>query len=328
MTDSLSVSVALCTRNGAKFVAEQVRSIAGQSYQPLEIVLSDDASTDGSVARARAALDEVGGRPIPLKVLGNREPLGVTANFEQAILACSGDLIALSDQDDVWHPDRLQVAVDRFEDSPQLQLLHSDARLVDVGGAPLSHSLFEAMEVSAKEFEAIRSGHGYEALLRRNLVTGATTVIRRSLIERAVPFPAPWVHDEWLAIIAAATGSMDVVAEELIDYRQHGQNQIGARKLGFRQKVARLVEPRGNRYRYLEDRAEALVRGLQRLGEQVPETRLLQAEDKLSHHRVRADLPAARVRRLIPVLRELAGGRYRRYSRGAADVLRDILQPA
>ena len=129
------ISVALCTHNGTRFIGEQMRSICFQTLPPGEIVLSDDASSDDGVAVARAALRECEqarpGLSIDLRVIENSPPLRVTKNFEQAALACRGDLIALSDQDDVWHPERLARMAAEFERRPDLLLLHTDARLVN-----------------------------------------------------------------------------------------------------------------------------------------------------------------------------------------------------
>src|SRR4051812_21689758 len=124
---SARVSVALCTHNGAAFIAEQLESIAGQRPAPAEIVLSDDASADDTVAIARAVMAEHPG--IDFRVLENRPALGVTGNFERAVAACTGDLVALSDQDDLWHDGRLALVSAIFASRPELLLLHSDARL-------------------------------------------------------------------------------------------------------------------------------------------------------------------------------------------------------
>src|SRR4051812_16867623 len=126
---SARVSVALCTHNGAAYIAEQLASIVAQNPQPAEIVLSDDASTDDTVAIARGIMSEHPG--IDFRVLENRPALGVTGNFERAIAERGGELIALSDQDDLWHPGRLAAIAAIFADRPELLLLHGDARLVD-----------------------------------------------------------------------------------------------------------------------------------------------------------------------------------------------------
>ena len=317
------VSVAIGARNGAAFIAEQLGSIVGQSYPPTEIVLSDDASTDDTVAIAE---DRVAGSGVALRVIRNLTPLGVTANFQQALEACSGDLVALSDQDDRWHPDRLARVVPLFAERPRLLLVHCDATLVDAAGAPLGASLFDAIELGAGDRRRIQGGAALDLLLRRNVVTGATVVMRASLISQARPFPKAWVHDEWLAIMAAVFGEIDLVDEQLVDYRQHGDNQIGARRLGLRDKVGRIQEPRAVRNARLEARAAVLAERLH--ASAAPRAVHLLANEKLAHERVRNALPARRLARVAPVVRQLSRGSYARFGRGLVDAVRDLLQPA
>jgi glycosyltransferase involved in cell wall biosynthesis len=324
---AFSVSVALCTYNSARFIDEQVRSILEQELMPDEIVVSDDGSTDDTVERIRAAAKSSGNTAI-LRVLPAGPRLGVTANFQRAVSACVGDLIALSDHDDSWRPDHLSSTVPMFSEQPDLLLVHGDARLVDEAGQPTGSDLFESLGVSPREFDELEHGHAFDAYLRRNLVTGATTVFRRSLLKYALPFPSEWVHDEWLGFIAAAIGRVAVSRRVQIDYRQHGANQIGVRKLNFPGKVRRVLEPRSGRNRYLYERAQVLQRRLEQLGTVVPEERLALASGKVEHQRVRAALSRSRPKRWIPVLREAATGRYSLFSRGTADIVRDLFQPA
>ena len=86
------------------------------------------------------------------------------------------------------------------------------------------------------------AGGALAALLRRNLVTGATVVVRRDAATAALPVPEGWIHDEWIAVTCALGGGVRLLPEPTIDYRQHGANQIGVRRLTLRQKVARLLE--------------------------------------------------------------------------------------
>jgi len=320
-TELPTISVALGTHNGAVYLAEQLESILGQTLLPVEIVLSDDASTDGTIELARRVV----GTRVPLRVISNPVALGVTANFEQAALACTGDLVALCDQDDRWAPDRLASMSAEFAARPGLLLLHTDARLVDSAGAALGHTLFEALEVTEEEKRLVHSGRALQALLRRNLATGATTVLRRTLLTAAVPFPREWVHDEWLAMVAALAGGVDLLEAPLIDYRQHGSNQIGVAKLSLAGKVHRLLEPRRARnerlavnFAILEERVGSMEVG-------AAERELVRA--KAQHERRRRSLPEARILRIVPVLRLAAAGSYRRFSRSAADILRDLVQP-
>jgi glycosyltransferase involved in cell wall biosynthesis len=324
---TLEVSVALCTRNGARYLPEQVRSICAQEPPPREIVLSDDASTDDTLAVVRDTLAGCGmADRIALRVFSNSPPLGVTRNFEQAVRACSHDLIALCDQDDVWHPGRLARMVAQFEARPDLLLLHTDARLVDGDLKPLGSTLFHALEVQPAELEAIARGEAFGVLLRRNLVTGATTMFRRTLLEAALPFAPEWVHDEWLAAVAAATGRMDVLPEPTIDYRQHGNNQIGARRLTLSEKVAKAFVERGDKHVARLRRAEALLQRLQQLGDRVRPDCLDAQRAKVAHQRFRAGLPAARPLRLLPILLEAARGRYERFGRGKQAIVQDVFE--
>lgn len=316
----------MCTHNGARFVEQQLRSIVGQRTPPTEIVVSDDASSDDTLAVVARVVAEIDSS-IRVTIIENGVALGVRANFEQALLACGGDLIALSDQDDVWHEDRLDSLRERFDNSPDLLLVSSNAALVDQNGVSLGHTLFEALEISASQRESLNGGGAFDELARRNLVTGATSMIRRSLLTVAVPIPAPWLHDEWLAIIAAATGELGVLDRVLTDYRQHDTNQVGATRLGIAGKISRLREPRGNRYDYLLERATVLRDRLQLLGPTVPAQLSALAEAKIAHQSARARLPAARWRRVAPVAREVASGRYARFSRGTLDIIRDLVQP-
>jgi glycosyltransferase involved in cell wall biosynthesis len=319
------VSVALCTHNGATFVGEQLTSILQQTLSVSEIVLSDDASTDDTVSIVEGMVASSSAPRPALRVIRNVQALGVLANFEQATKACSGDLIALCDQDDVWHPEKLALIVGAFAAHPELALVHTDASLVDAAGVRLPGALLASLDATRQELNEIHSGNGYRTLLRRNLVTGATTIFRASLVEIATPFPLHWVHDEWLAILAAAIARIDVIERELIDYRQHGSNQIGARRLTVRQKFGRLAEPRSERNRRLVARAVELYERLVALRAEPVVVAL--AKGKLEHEQFRASLPASRMRRVGPVFGAWVGGRYAHFSRGLIDVARDLLQP-
>lgn len=324
---SLEVSVALCTRNGARYLPEQIRSICSQAPLPREIVVSDDGSTDDTLAVVRDTLAQCGMTDqIALRVFSNTPPLGVTRNFEQAARACSHELIALCDQDDVWHPGRLARMVAQFESRPDLLLLHTDARLVDGELKPLGSTLFHALEVQPAELAAIASGQGFGVLLRRNLVTGATTMFRKTLLDAALPFAPEWVHDEWLAAIAAAIGRMDVLPEPTIDYRQHGNNQIGARRLTLSEKIAKAFVARGDKHVARLHRADALLKRLLQLGDRVPAAYLEEQRAKVAHQRFRAELPKVRPLRALPILIEAARGRYARFGRGGHAIAQDLLE--
>jgi len=313
------VSVALCTHQGERWIEEQLRSILAQTVPVAEIVVGDDASTDRTpdIVRALAAETDV-----PIRIRHHAVALGVAGNFADAIAATTGDVVALSDQDDVWHPDRLERLLPHLDG---VALVHSDARLVDADGAPLGATLADSLEMSAWERAAMADGRAVQALLRRNLVTGATAIVRRDAAMAALPIPAGWIHDEWLAMCAALGGGVRFVPEQTIDYRQHGGNQIGVRRLGAADKLRRVLEADSGKHALKAQRATSLATEATRRG--LASGAVLEAlVEKARHERDRAALPRPRLLRLPGVLRGVAAGRYGRYSRGAIDVARDLLE--
>jgi glycosyltransferase involved in cell wall biosynthesis len=327
---SETLSVALCTYNGAEHVAEQLGTILAQTLSPHEIIVSDDGSSDDTVQIIEATFAAWQaahpGARIALRVVRNPTPLGVTANFEQALTLCIGDLLALSDQDDLWPSGRLARMTVEFATRPTLQLLHTDARLIDATGQPLGTTLFRTLGVSPADQQAVHAGRAVDLLLRRNIATGATMMLRRELLEAARPFPAGWVHDEWLAVVAAVTGAVDLIEEPLVDYRQHDAQQIGASSLDTVGKFARLRAPRGERNARLLSRAIALKERAPHLpGVTAPILAAIAA--KVAHEQTRSALPAQRIRRLVPIIREWRRGRYKSYGLGVQDILRDLVQP-
>jgi glycosyltransferase involved in cell wall biosynthesis len=319
----MRISVAICTYNGARFLEEQLRSILDGRRMPDQIVLSDDGSSDGTLALARRVLE---GAPTDLIVLENDdEPRGVTANFERAIRATAGDVVVLCDQDDVWPPERLARIESDLAASDAL-VRHSDARLVDAGGVPLGRTLFQDLRVSRAEWRDLRRGRAFEVYLRRNLATGATTAVRRELIDQALPFPEAWVHDEWVAVIAAARGRISVVRGAEIDYRQHSANQIGVARPTLRYRLRRITAETGARNETLARRAELLADRLESLG---LHAEAVEARAKARFETRRAALPARRVARIPAVLRGVLARDYRRWaSQRSLDALRDVLRPA
>ena len=319
-----TVSIALCTFNGGEFLVEQLGSILAQHSLPDEIVLSDDGSTDGTIGLLEAFRDRAAVAGIPTTVLRKDAPAGVTANFARAIAACTGDLVILCDQDDVWLPERISRARAAFAGDPALLLLHGDARLVDAHGAPLGTSLFAALGVRGEDLAAINGGAGFDRYLRRNLATGATLTLRRTLFDVAAPIPAEWVHDEWLAIVAAATGRVAATGEQLVDYRQHGQNQIGVRAPTLAYRIRRMLGAAPDRNLVLARRSVLLSDRLATLAGVVPAVREA-AAGKSAFEAARAAMPRLRIAR-IPRILALVGGYPRFASQGRLDMLRDLLR--
>ena len=224
----MNISVALCTYNGEKFLREQLDSIAAQTLPPAELVVCDDRSQDGTLV----ILEDFKNRAaFPVAIHRNEENLGSTKNFEKAINHCSGEIIVLSDQDDVWKPQKLERLAKALQTHPEAGYAFSDAELVDEQLNPLPHSLWDSVGFRDRIRARFDNGEQVQCFARQHIVTGATMAFRRSIGEMAMPFPTVgnWIHDGWIALVSSATGYPGIpVAEQLISYRQHSSQQIGA----------------------------------------------------------------------------------------------------
>jgi glycosyltransferase involved in cell wall biosynthesis len=323
----LRLSIVMCTYNGAAYLQPQLDSLLAQIQLPDEIVLSDDASTDATMQLLEVFAVTARDAGVDVRLMRHATNVGFVENFSSALRQASGNVLFLCDQDDVWHADKLATMAARFVDDPTLLLLHSDARLVDADGRSMDCSMFDALQMTADEKLAIHDGRAFEVVMRRSFVTGATMAVRRSMIERALPIAADWIHDEWLAAITAAVGKIDFIDAPLIDYRQHGGNQIGARRRTLAMKWRDLILPRG---RLLADEAKRLQR-LETFLTQATffdgAARAKQVGEKRLHFERRVAIgQLPRYRRLSPILREARAGFYRRYGTGGRSMLRDLLR--
>lgn len=216
------ISVAMCTYNGERFLSEQLASIAKQTRLPDELVVCDDRSTDRTVDIVR----EFGAAAsYPVRVFVNERNLGFVANFERAIQLCNGDLIALSDQDDSWYPERLERSEQEFAAHPEVGLVFSDADLIDDQGQLTGTRLWPNFGFVGERKQRLLAGD-YTVLTKR-FVTGATIMFRSRLRENCLPFGSGWLHDEWLAPAAAAVADVLPIDAPLIRYRKHASQQVG-----------------------------------------------------------------------------------------------------
>lgn len=319
MIDSPRISVALCTYNGERFIAQQIESILAQSMPVDEIVLGDDASSDNTVQ----IVEELVGRTnIDLMVRRHNPGLGVRGNFADAISATTGDVIILCDQDDVWHRDKVEKLVEALGDK---ELVHSDARLVDAEGNPKGSALLEELNVSAWEKRNLVDGDALAVLLKRNLVTGATAAVKGEFARSIMPVPDGWIHDEWLAFIAAFDRQLVLLPEALTDYRQHENNQIGAKKEPLSVQIKRKISADS------DDDARRLTRALSashfvnttQRGTVEQRHRL---EEAVKHQQARSLMPKGHFSRIPALMSEASKGNYSKYSRGIWAFGRDLLR--
>jgi hypothetical protein len=316
-------------------VGAQLESIAAQTRLPDELVVCDDRSPDETaliVERFAASA------PFPVRLHVNERNLGSTKNFERAISLCEGDLIALSDQDDLWLPGKLARLEEEFQRRPRAALVFSDAEVADESARPTGRRLWESVRIGRDELERLRAGRGLGDLLSGATVTGATSALRADLKRLVLPIPEglPLIHDAWIALLAACVAEVSPVEEPLILYRQHAGQQVGPleRKTaagGFGALAAGEgtgALARANPYETTLAVARA-VRGrlLEFAGEGFDDAAALAELDaRIAHLEARRGLPRSRLRRTLPVLRELLSLRYRHYSNGVASAAKDLLK--
>lgn len=218
-----TISVALCTYNGARFLEEQLASLQAQIRCPDELIVCDDRSTDKTVqlleAFARIA-------PFPVRIHVNPANLGSTMNFDRAMRLCTGSLIAFCDQDDIWHSTRLSACAEAFQHDPRLELVFSNGQLIDEAGTQIPGRLWDKFTFDPAIRKRIQHGDMLP-LVRYRFVTGATVMFRSHLREYVCPAAGEWLHDGWIAAFAACLGGVGFLDEPLIRYRIHPQQQIG-----------------------------------------------------------------------------------------------------
>lgn len=220
----MRLSVAMCTYNGARFLGEQLRSIASQERPPDEVVVCDDGSSDETLA----VLEQFGREArFPVRIVRNGSNLGYSRNFAQAMEFCTGDAIALSDQDDLWYPGKLARLGAILEGDPRIEGVFSDGDVVDDNSRPVGRTLWRSFRFGLADQARFRSGHAVDALLRRNVVTGMAFAVRRSALDLLQSMPASWIHDGWLAFLIAVRSRLYACPEPLVGYRVHGAQQVG-----------------------------------------------------------------------------------------------------
>lgn len=256
---SSDVSIVLATHNGVRWLPDLLTSLGRQTLVPVRLSILDDASTDGTWELVRDAA-----MPGGQTVVGRQESnVGAVRTFERLLSMVGTEYFALCDQDDVWLPDKLEKSVSLLESSGA-DLVYTDLRVVDEGLRELGPSLWRLSNILPV------TGRAVVPLILKNSVTGCTVVGRTSMLRKALPFP-PGIpmHDWWLGLVAACGNGVVPLPEATVLYRQHGGNEVGAARFGYRGLRLRLDRGGTMLGTYLQDRLDArlaLIDGLQERG--------------------------------------------------------------
>ena len=318
MTTPLSLSVALASYNGERYIGAQLESIARQTRLPDELVISDDGSTDSTEDIVREFARRA---PFAVRFL-QHERMGSTRNFELAIAECRGDIIFLCDQDDVWYPNKVKTIEAVFIDRPETGAVFTDADVVDENLQPLGSRLWTYFRFRPKEQAQVEAGDALSVLLRHPVATGATMAFRSSFRDFLLPMPPTW-HDAWIALLIGTTSHLVALPAPLIAYRQHGHNQVGIPRPG-RNRDKTVAEIYGPRVLLYEKARARLLEFADRFPTDAERIYLFNEVIKLL--RARATLPIDRWRRLPMALQGLIAYRYHRYAYGWGSFLKDLFR--
>ena len=206
-----TVSVAMATYNGEKYLAEQLNSILAQTYPVHEIIISDDASKDNTLNIIKSFQR----RYACIKLFEDTHTKGLNQNFQRALMQCTGDAIAICDQDNIWEPHKLQKMVPRLANHP---LVYSDSLCVTKNNVSLNR-------LSESKKYKFTCGFSPKEFYFYNAVFGHNILLHKKLLQEILPFPEKGLnYDGWISFVASCTSSIDYIDEPLVRYRFHPGN--------------------------------------------------------------------------------------------------------
>ncbi|MHB9073702.1 MAG: glycosyltransferase family 2 protein [Desulfobaccales bacterium] len=323
MSPGITISIALCTYNGEQFLPEQLNSFLAQTRQPDELVVCDDGSTDQTMEILEKFKRKA---PFPVSLYINEQNLGFRRNFEKAMSLCQGNLIAFSDQDDIWLPEKLKAVEQIFEKYPSAGYAFHDAFLVDEEMNWLGLSLWDKYNFSFQLKNHFNPGEfvKYYMCLGQTIL-GATITMNAKLREYLLPLPDHWAHDSWIAFAGSLNMEVIALSKKLNKYRQHSHQLFGvSTSLLGRYKQAKKADNS-----IFKGQAIGWKEAMTRLSSDIRLTCdkdiLRQVSNKINHLEVRGNLTGSILHKLPIIVKEIKNRRYHRYSNGWKSAIRDLL---
>ncbi len=204
----MKISIAMATYNGARFLEEQLASLANQSLLPDELVIVDDLSQDNTISLAESFRECA---PFTVRIYQNPTNLGFVSNFSRVLSHCKGDLVFLCDQDDVWFPQKLETIARLSEAKTNVHLFLCDAEITD-------QTLTSTGATKLSQLIAAGLGSDY-------LIMGTCIAIRQELLRLLLPIPTfAKSHDAWLVYFSKLIRVTYIHQYPLQFYRQHTSN--------------------------------------------------------------------------------------------------------
>jgi len=215
-----TVSIAMATYNGMKFIAEQLDSIRMQTLPPDEVVIADDRSSDGTYEFCREYISRYGLKG--WRVYQNEHNAGTQKNFREVMAKCTGEYIFTCDQDDIWMPDKLSTMLAVMNDRPEIRLLVSNYVAL-VNGKPVK---VHVKNLARNDGEVIPVSLQYSGLM--TMRPGCTFCFRRELLDKFnVMDIDDVIHDAMLWMYAVSSDGLYLLNRQLIFWRRHEKTVTG-----------------------------------------------------------------------------------------------------
>lgn len=223
------IDILLATYNGQAYLREQIDSILAQSNQDWQLLIRDDASDDDTLSIIKDYVAKYSDR---IKLIeDNGGHLGTKLNFERLLENSNSEYIMFCDQDDVWLPRKVEATLKlmkatekSYPDKPIL--VHTDLRVVNSQLKTIAESMWRYQGISPE------IGNNLNKVMLQNVATGCTVMINEKAKVVSLPIPKEAVmHDWWIAINVAKHGKIVYIPDQLVLYRQHSNNAVGAKKV-------------------------------------------------------------------------------------------------
>ena len=215
------LSVCMAAYNGSRYIHEQIASILLQMEAGDELIIVDDRSKDNTTDLVENFADR------RVRLVRNDRNCGVARSFERALELVTGDIVFLSDQDDVWHSDKVRSILAVFQANPDVTLVISNVEMIDAAG--------DCIPQSVRQHRSFRGGV-FQTLVK-NHYRGCAMAFRKCVVEATLPFPAGIpMHDSWIGLVNAIVGKTQFLDLPLVRHRRHDQNASGMRRLSVFQR--------------------------------------------------------------------------------------------
>jgi cellulose synthase/poly-beta-1,6-N-acetylglucosamine synthase-like glycosyltransferase len=319
----MKISVALASCNGANYIAAQLESLTSQSRLPDELVVVDDQSSDTTADILQAFAKRA---PFAVRIMVRQARGGCNVAFAEAMAMCTGDIVAICDQDDVWLPDHVALLAEPFARDDAVGIVTSDSLYVDDSLTSLNTTFWKANRFSDNDVRRIYRGPQFTELAKHLVLAGHASAFRRSLLSGILPLDT-MMYDHWLGLICAASSKIVFVATPLTLHRRHQkQLSLGNQDMTLAQRAIAQPSTAAEHFCGLAAQWESLWRRLS----QLPKESLHADVQAAFEGRIRLLKARAAMRRSGNLARwaaacwQLASGGYHRHGRGFLTFLRDL----